>query len=221
MDEDPNFIGDGKDRQALRKADWVDLLSDAGHDRVTRSGHRTQLMRQCWRAILNMPKLDIIEFMIMPARGKVTMSDIQHWEIRDIIPTLFRLTHKRVRAEIWLRIWEVAQEPINDIDGSFDEKHYYDVDNDGVYQEKSHFNLNLCIPDNWSKPTDRERSVAEALSARQGRWTLFPWDGTCASRECQKVRNYDALRELTDRLTADKSMSDIHSFCNDMVANLL
>lgn len=221
MDEDSHFIGDGKDGQALRKADWVEPLSDAGDDRVTRSGHRTQLMRQCWKAILNMPKLESIEFLIMPAQGMVTRSDIQHWEIRDIIPTLFRLTRKRVRAVIYLRFWEVAQEPTNDIDGSFDQKSYYDVDNNVFYQEKSHFNLHLCIPDEWSKPTDHERSLAEALSARQGSWTLFPWDGMCASLECQRVRNYDALRELTDRLTADKSMSDIHSFFNDMVANLL
>ncbi len=221
MDEDSQFIGDGKDGQALRKADWVDLLSDGGDDRMTRSGHRTQLMRRCWRAILNMPKLERIVFWIMPAQGKVTVSDIQHWEIRDIIPTIFRLTRKRVHVRVYLRTWEVAQESISDIDSPFrviGEKSYYDVDNNGVYHESGHFDLNLCIPDKWSKPTDSDRSLAWALSARR---TLFPWDGTCLSFKCQRVRYYDALRELTDRLTADKSMSDIHSFFNDMVLNLL
>lgn len=52
MDENANLIRDGKDGQALRKANWVDLVPESGNEGIGGSSHRAQLMRQCWRAIL-------------------------------------------------------------------------------------------------------------------------------------------------------------------------
>lgn len=210
MDEDPKFIGDRVDGQALRKADWVDLVSDAGNDRTTRSGDRTQLMRQCWRAILNMPKLIRFEFCIMPSRGKASAYDIQRWEIRDIIPTHFRLFCKHVDTSVYFRTWELYQEPTSN---AF-EKWYYqtmhdNVDDDGFYS--SHFDLSACIPYRWREPTHQERVQADDMLARQDRGTLAPKD--------HAVRNYDALHELLHRLYADKSTFMIHLFCAEMFAN--
>ena len=217
MDEDPKFIGDGKDGHALRKADWVDLVPDASDDRVTRLGHRTQRMRQCWRAILLMPKLEWFEFWIMPSQGKVSANDIQRWEIRDIIPTHFRLCRKRVCTSIYLRTWENHRKPMNDLDYVLDTWEYLSdpnsvqqPDDDGFYE--SYLDLDSCVPFHWREPADDERILAENASARQDRWTLPPWDGSHDSLKCHRVPNYEAMCELKDRLIADKSTSIIHDF---------
>lgn len=158
MDEDPKFIGDGKDGQALRKADWVDLASHVDNDRATRTGQRTQLMRQCWRAILNMPKLTCFEFWIMPSQGKVSRHDIKRFEIRDIIPTHFRLKRKRVSTSICLRTWEPTVDYKNWVfDLGLDGLDIKVVDVDGFCEHSLY--LNQCVPYNWSEPTD-ERILA-------------------------------------------------------------
>lgn len=208
MDEDPKFIGDGKGGQALRKADWVDLVSGDSDDRVTRSGHRTQLMRQCWRAILKMPKLECFEFWIMPSQGKVSRNYIQRWEIRDIIPMHFRLWCRGVHVSIYLRTREEHPERIRDLAHYLDERRENELDDDGFYV--SHLNLNNCVPYDWTKPVDYERVLAENASARQDRWTLPPWGGTFDSFKCHSVRNYKAMDELMDRLISDKGTSIGH-----------
>ena len=91
IDEEPNFTGDGSDGQRLCEADWVDLDDDWVRDIATRAGSRTRLMRQCWRCLLRMPQLQRIHFWITPAQGKVSEAAIQRWEVRNLLPTIFRL----------------------------------------------------------------------------------------------------------------------------------
>lgn len=197
MDEDPKFIGDGKDGQGLRKADWVDLESDVGDERVTRSAHRTRLMRQCWRAILNMPKLNRIEFWIMPKQGMVPEQDIQRWEIRDIIPTHVRLFCKRVLTSVRLRTREHHLGVTRTLDWYFDR---WDgrivVDDDGFYE--SYMCLDAYIPYDWRKLNDKARVLAESILA--GEDPL----GSPSSFYRHQVLNYDALRDLLARMHADK-----------------
>src|SRR5436190_1322537 len=91
MDEDTNFIGDGPDRQLLRKADWVDLNEESDDELKLRSQKRTKLMRRYWKAVLKMPRLSHFEFHIAPAGGKMSAKAIQSWEVRDILPMFLRL----------------------------------------------------------------------------------------------------------------------------------
>ena len=205
MGEDPHFIGDGRDGQALRKADWIDLESGVDEDRTTRSGHRTQLMRQCWRAILNMPRLKHFKFYIMPCQGKVAKKDIERWEIRDIIPMHIRLSGKRVETSIYLRTWEV-QDPVDDLDilldPDYEEADEADADESGLYE--SYLCLTHCVPYRWSKPTAHMRALAEATVAHDP-WRPFP-----EADEVHAIRIYDAFRNLFDRLKSDKSTSMIN-----------
>lgn len=201
MDEDPKFVGDGKDGQTLRKADWVDLESNVGDDRITRSGHRTHLMRQCWRAILNMPKLKRFEFWIMPSQGKACSDDIKRFEIRDIIPTHFRLSRKRVHTSINLRTWESYHEYKEWLeDLGLNEEHVV-VDDDGFY--KASLDLNPYVPYNWREPTD-ERISAENMLGPPSSY------GTVDFFEHQRVRHYDALQDLLHRMRADKSTTEAY-----------
>ena len=202
MDEDPDFIGDGRHGQALRKADWIDLESSVGDDRTTRLGHRTQLMRQCWRAILNMPRLAHFEFWIMPSQGKISKNDIERWEIRDIIPTHFRLSSRGIVTDIYLRTWE-KEDPDDEfsrwLDPDFEEPN---IDENGLYE--SHLCLSYCVPYRWAKPTAQMRADAEAALA------YVPWRGPFPEAdEVHAIRNYDAFQNLVDRLKSDKSMSMI------------
>ena len=205
MDEDPNLIGDGRHGQDLRKADWIDLHSSIGDDRTTRSGHRTQLMRQCWKAILQMPRLKRFEFWIMPSQGKVSQYDIERWEIRDIIPTHIRLSCKHIVTYIYLRTWE-DKNPVDRHSIWFDsDDEEPDVDENGLYE--SSLWISHCVPYRWSEPTDHMRAEAEAAL------THDPWRRPFLScPEADKVhviRNYDAFRRLFDRFRSDKSMSMI------------
>lgn len=210
MDEDPKFVGDGKDGQGLRKADWVDLESEVGDERVTRSGHRTRLMRQCCRAILNMPKLYWIEFWIMPRQGMVPKQDIQRWEIRDIIPTHFRLIRKRVITLLLLQIREQHLEASHTLDWWL-EKDSVVVDDGGFYE--SYMCLDACIPYDWREPTDEARVLAENILA--GEDPL----GSPSSSDRHQVRNYDALRDLLARMHADKGTFMIHVSYAEIFAN--
>ena len=200
MDEDPNFIGDGRHGQALRKADWIDLDSSVGDDRTTRSGHRTQLMRQCWRAILKMPRLKHFEFSIMPSQGKVSKYDIERWEIRDIIPTHIRLSRRNIVTYIYLRTWE-EQNPIDRtwIDSDDSDYEEPDTDENGLYE--SYLWVSNCVPYRWAEPTAHTRAQAEAALAHD------PWLGPFPeASDVQVIRNYDAVRKLFDRFKSDKSM---------------
>lgn len=202
MDEDPKFIGDGRHGQALRKADWIDLESSVGDDRTTRSGHRTQLMRQCWRAILKMPKLKRFGFWIMPSQGKVSKNDIERWEIRDIIPMHIRLSAKDIDVSIHLRTWEV-QDPLDDLDIWVDlDCDEAEVDETGLYP--SCLCLTRCVPNGWVKPTAHMRALAEATIADD------PWRTLPGSHLVHAIREYDAFRNLLHRLKSDKSTSMIN-----------
>ncbi|KAM0801058.1 hypothetical protein BDR22DRAFT_888735 [Usnea florida] len=195
MDEDPNFIGDGKHGQALRKADWIDLDSSVGDDRTTRSGHRTQLMRQCWRAILNMPRLKHFEFRIMPSQGKISQNDIERWEIRDIIPTHIRLSSRDIFTFIYLRTWEEKKHIPGWIDSDHEEP---DVDENGLYESSS--TVADCVPYRWAKPTALMRALAEAALADDPWRRPFP-----EASEVHVIRNYDAFRKLFERFESDKN----------------
>ena len=214
MDEDPNFVGDGKDGQGLRKADWVDLESGPTDYRITRSGSRTVLMRQCWRAILNMPKLNGFEFWIMPSQGKISTWNLWRWEIRDIVPMHFRLFCRHIDATINLRTWEPYREPKdNKYKKWLYRIHHPDPDDDGFYE--SHVDLSPCIPYKWAEPTDDERSVAED--------TPEPGDspdnryGVLDCFNVHAILNYDALQDLRDRLVVDKSTFTRSSSYADML----
>ena len=198
MEEDPNFIGDGRDGQALRKADWINLDSSAGDDRITKSGHRTQLMRQCWRAILNMPRLKHFEFWIMPSQGKVSKNDIERWEISDIIPTHLRLSYRGIVTSIYLRTWE-DKHPVDGLSRILDpDLEETDIDENGLYE--SHLGLSHCV--SYFKPTAHMRAQADATLAHDPWRKPFP-----GADEVHVVRNYDSFRDLIDRLKSDKSMS--------------
>ena len=207
MDEDPNFVGDGKDGQALRKTDWVDLGPHFGNDRVTRSGHRTHLMRQCWRAILKIPRLRWFEFWIMPSQGKVCNDDIKRFEIRDIIPTHFRLNRKRIHISINLRTWESYQgykEWLEDL--GLKDRHVV-VDDDGFYETS--LDLSPSVPYKWREPID-ERILAENML---GPLTSY---GTVDCFEHQRVRHYDALQNLLHRMHADKGITVVYPIAGNL-----
>ena len=197
MDEDPNFIGDGKTGQDLRKADWVDLVPGPGDDRTTRSTKRTQSMRQCWRVILNMPRLHQFEFLIMPSQGKASADDIQSFEIRDILPMHFRLFCRNIDTEIYLRTWELHE---NTLDQVLDLPH---VQYGEVYESTLY--MGSCIPYGWAKPTAMEYAKAESIAARLGSRSPTNRSDQYDFFELRAVRNYDALRHYHRRLVADKS----------------
>ena len=216
MDQDPNFVGDGRDGQALRKADWVDLEPGPGDDRTTSSGDRTQLMRQCWRAILKMPRLRHFEFWIMPSQGKASADDIQSWEIRDILPMHFRLFCKQISARIFLRTWEIYQDSIDSKD-----EHQLSRARDSDPQENSCYesavNLTSCIPHNWAKPTAHDQAKAQVMWPRMEAGALLD---RYARRQVHAVRNYNALHGYHRRLVADKTMPISLSFPAGTVAEI-
>ena len=209
MDEDPKFIGDGKTGQDLRKADWVDLVPGPGDDRTTRSTKRTQLMRQCWRAILNMPKLQHFDFFIMPSQGQAWADVIQHFEIRDIIPMHFRLFCRNIVASIYFHIPDAhtIAAPKFEIETLLFTCFFaYSRSNSnasGHYE--SYVNFSYCIPSKWAEPTDERRAAVETLAARLGDRPPTNWLELCDSFRLHAIRNYDALRHYRRRLAADKS----------------
>lgn len=208
MDEDPNFIGDGGNGQGLRKKDWVDLASNTDDDRTARSGDRTQLMRQCWRDILDMPKLKLFEFWIMPSQGKTSACNIKRWEIGDIIPMHFRLACRDIDASICLRTWEAYQEPINNkFELRFYQENHSYPDDDGCVE--SFIDVSRDIPYKWAEPTAYQR--ARAKDASMLRDTTPDRYGLFGDSLTDAIRNYDTLQEYLGRLDADKSMSMVHS----------
>ena len=204
MDEDPNFIGDGSNGQALRKADWINLESSVGDDRTTRSVPRTQLMRQCWRAILNIPRLENFIFWIMPSQGKESENDVERWEIRDIIPTHFRLSCRGIATSIYLRTWE-DEDSVDGLSKILDPDYEKpNVDENGLYESSKW--ISHCIPYRWSEPTAHMRAQADAALAHDPSRRPFP-----EADEVHIIRNYDAFRNLADRLKSDKSIFMIDS----------
>ena len=202
MDEDPNFVGDGKSGQDLRKADWVGLVPGPGDERATRSTKRAQLMRQCWRAILNMPRLQKFEFWIKPDQGKTLSS--QRFEIRDIIPMHFRLHCKGINAKIFLRTLEAFKKVLDQtVDPKILNHRFAQYDN----FRASLMDISSCIPYRWTPPTPEKRAQAESIAARPPHsWFPFYRVTLRDSLRLQAVRNYDALVLYQRRLVADKSL---------------
>ena len=208
MDEDPNFVGDGKSGQDLRKADWVALVPGPGDERETRSTKRTQLMRQCWRAILNMPKLQQFEFWIKPdAQGKASRDVFQRFEIRDVIPMHFRLHCKGIDAKIFCRTWDAVKTILEHktVDPKILNHRLAQYDNFLA----STMDIGSCIPYRWAPPTPEKRVIAESIAARPPYYlSRFPVYRVTLrdTLKLQAVRNYDALILYQRRLVADKSL---------------
>ena len=219
MGEDPKFIGDGKYGQKLRKADWVDLVATDSADsdeRITRLKYRTQAMRQISRAILKMPKLKILDFLIMPVQGKASGHDIERFEIREIIPTHFRLCCRGVDARIHLRTWEVREyypstayyrslSPGTSRDVTPEVQH--DVDHDGL--EECLLDVGSCLSYHWTEPAAFARAKAENASVR--RRIRAPSQWFRGSMNYRLIRTYDALQDYLYRLSTDKGVSNAHS----------
>lgn len=197
MDEDPNFIGDGKTGQDLRKADWVGLVAGPGDDRTTRSTKRTQTMRKCWRAILNMPGLFQFKFLVMPAQGKASADDIIRVEIKDIIPMYHRLRCRRLDPEVYVRAWEICTMTLDQVLDN-PRARYGDV-----YEFKS--DISSCIPYMWQQPSAKQRAEADAIAARPGDRPFAFCLASCDYKKLHAVRNYDVLQHYLRKLDADKS----------------
>jgi hypothetical protein len=199
IDEEPNFAGDGSDGPRLRKADWVDLDDDWVRDIATRAGSRTRLMRQCSRCLLKMPQLQRIHFWITPAQGKASQAAIQRWEVRDLLPTIFRLWCRSVNTYVYLRTWETYKEPEDSCSWFLQGRVV--VDESGLCETL--VDLEHGIPfthANWRIPTKEDRVEATAIRARQEHWSLPNYSGRPDSSRYHKVTNYDTVQELIKRL---------------------
>lgn len=92
IDEDAHFIGEGRDKQGLRRADWVILNEgESEYQRQPRRSQRNVLTRKCWKALLTMPHLRSLEVHIMPVEGLLPAREVKYSEARDIVPSVFRL----------------------------------------------------------------------------------------------------------------------------------
>ena len=225
MDEDPNFIGDGKNGQEFREADWVDLVPGPGDDTTMTSTKRTRLMRQCWRAILNMPKLQAFDFFIMPSKDQAWADVVQHLEIRDIIPMHFRLFCKRyIVARIYVHFPDAIRKivPYGKEDMSYAFHVVYSHPNSiaGDFYE-SYVNISSCIPCAWYGPTAEDRADADEFAAHLGDRPPASWFDSQISLGLRGMRNYDAFRHYHRRLVATKGQCLSQSFDAELFANML
>ena len=201
MEEDPEFIGDGKTGKDLRKADWVDLGLGSGDDGTTDSTEHTKLMRRCWRAILEMPRLQRFDFLIMPSRDPGLERGVERFEIRDIIPTHFRLFCKNVVVKVYYRLSHNKNQymPPRKIPARLS---HPKACRGGFYE--SYVDIGECIPRWCAEPTAEARAKAEAVAESLGGGlpliclVLYAWFGL------QDVRDQDALKQYRRRLGADK-----------------
>ena len=203
MDEAPNFVGEKEIYgQMLREADWVDLDSDDPDTKLTRSNRRTYVMRKCWKSLLKMLKLKRLEFWIMPAQGKVSLQQAQRCEVRDILPTYFRLCLKSVDTYLYVRTWE-QDERENEIEWFRTRKR--GLTRNGFFE--SHVDLSMCFPFRPrcpQTPLDVYRARAAAELARHEHWSLPPG---CYREHMKRqvTNNYEDINELYDRLKASSS----------------
>ena len=224
MDEDPNFIGDGKNGQELRKDDWVDLVPGPGDDSTMTSTKRTQLMRQCWRAILNMPRLKAFDFFIMPSHGQAWADVIQHFEIRDIMPMHFRLLCRNINASIYVHfpdaLTKIVLNDTEDMVFAFHNVYSHPNSIAGDFYE-SYVNLSSCIPCAWFSPTAEDRASADHFAARLGVRPPANWFDLLVSLRLRAIRNYDAFRHYHRRIVAAKGQYLSRSFNVEIFANML
>ena len=225
MDEDPNFIGDGTTRRELRKADWVDLEPGPNDDRTSKSTTRTQLMRQCWRAILNMPRLHYFAFFIMPSQGQVLVDGFQggfrRFEIRDIIPMHFRLFCRKIDAKIYVHIREDEIDLVPDyrLHARLSAIHHSDARAGGFHE--FYINISSCIPRGWDKPTDEEDIESLAIALRLGGRPPASWSDLYDSFKNLAGHYYEIFYWYHRRLVADKGQYLSQSFNAGMAANML
>lgn len=192
MDEGPRFIGDRWNAMELRMADWIDL--EQGDDefncqRVLRSGHRTHLMRSCWRSPAQTPKLKRLEVRVMPARGKVSKKEIYTWMMKDILPPCYQLS-QMVQLKLYLRTWEkppASGEKYDPLDG--------DCDDDDRYE--NYIDFTQCI--HWEE-FENERRISSAIIPGYDRgWATSP---DPRLRSYHRIQNRDAIQDLMKRIKA-------------------
>lgn len=106
-EEEKNFLGEGRRGTGLRLSDWHSLTQDCSVRRQTRSMQgRTATMQRCWRAVCRMPRLSHLECRITPAGGRLPAHQVKSWEIRDMVPALWRLARNGVDVHVYFRTWD-------------------------------------------------------------------------------------------------------------------
>ena len=204
LTKDPNFIGAGKTGQDLRKADCVDLVPGSGDDSTTGSTKHTQLMRKCWRAILNMPRLQKFDFFIMISQDPALRRVIQRFEIRDIIPTHYRLFWRNIHARIYFQLPH-AKGPLVPLGGNtawMVPPGHFQFGRGGFFG--SYVDMTCCIPPRWAKPTAQLRAEAKITAARFGGTLDHGCPERAARERLHAVHVYDAFRDYHRRLAADE-----------------
>ena len=221
MDEEPNFFGDGKTGQDLRKADWVDLQPGPSDDRTTRSTKRTQLMRQCWRAILNMPRLHYFDFLIMPSQPPVLRDAFRRFEIRDIIPMHFRLFCRNIDARIYVQIRDDDTDsfPDYELEARLFAIRHPNAKDGGFYE--SYKDISSCIPRGWNMPTAERLAEALATAVRLGGGPPVGWFDLYDSFKMLAVHHRGLFCQYHQRLVAGKSQYPSQPFNAKMAANML
>ena len=152
-----------------------------------------------------------LECRITPASGRVCAQQIKSWEIRDMVPALWRLARNGVDFRVYFRTWDkldtmalpsnpFAPAPVPDVDDPTTVETAIDVTN--------------CIPFNsmftHDQPTDNDRARAHYI-LRQGfnkclptREPFLKHDAFFASRSdielFHRIKFYDALVDFSRRL---------------------
>lgn len=127
------------------------IIGDGEH------GHQDQLIRHCWRAILNMPKLGQFESWIKLSKSRFSPHHIKRTEIRHIIPTNYRPIRIRAHTSIRLRAWELHDHPPDRYERLLYElvevSHVDDDDDDGF--DEPYADFSTCNPYRWGNPEDQ------------------------------------------------------------------
>ena len=197
VDEDVEYTGDNFGRHSLRKADWV-LLDDQDNERILRP-RRSQLMRRCSKAVLKIPKLKTFRLRIVPADEWKSKVELSLWEMRDIVPIIFRLRARGIDAGVSLRVMSPF---IGNPNGKIKKVHPVNK----MRYMSSALNVSMCFP--FYNPINNGLSdyggiahIGEGVYGKRGR----------SRRQFDiRRRNAEALRELFGRLAADKRKHSIH-----------
>ncbi|OCK73691.1 hypothetical protein K432DRAFT_447702 [Lepidopterella palustris CBS 459.81] len=204
--EDQGFLGEGADRKGLRKADWV-FLNDQDNEWMIRSP-RTQLFRRGSRALLRMPRLKKVGIRIVPADKWKPASDPSTWEVRDIIPTVYRLRARGVTVTVKLRIMrQYFRDPGRRT------RHIHPTN--GKVYACSTVDISACFPFHYPHHNglaDRS-SIIHSGDCVGGTWSSF-----AKYRELRQ-RNSEALQELFDRLMADKALDFVDGDFRRIIKN--
>lgn len=212
MDEEKNFIGDGKRGTGLRLADWYSLTQDCTERRQTRSMQgRTALMRRCWRGIFRMPRLIYLECRVMPVGGRMSSQRVKSWEIRDMLPALWHLWKRGVSIGVYFRTWDELK-PISTNFFQYRQISAQVSDPEDPPTVEKAIDVGICLPFAdvcMGPPSDKDRLQAFRVQ-RQGLDKCLPYlrrrkdDMFVASQGdiCMyhRIQFYDALADLSKRL---------------------